>query len=88
MIGGAGDDVFIFAAGFGQDQILDFGDGADRLSLSSALLGAVAANDAAVLAAFATDTGADVVLDFGGGQTIVLIDVDAPAALSGFIDYV
>ena len=88
LIGGAGDDVFIFAAGFGQDQILDFGDGADRLSLSSALLGAVAANDAAVLAAFATDTGADVVLDFGGGQTIVLIDVDAPAALSGFIDYV
>lgn len=78
MIGGDGDDSFVFSDGDGQDRILDFGAGAgseDKLDLQAV----TAVSNLAELLGVATQAGADTVLDFGGGDSITLIGVDRTA---------
>ena len=88
LTGGRGADTFVFAPGYGQDVITDFDAAQDRLEIDSTLLGAVPANDADVLAAFATDTGSDILLDFGAGTSLKLNDVPDIDDLLGVFDFV
>ncbi|MCC1493628.1 calcium-binding protein [Cognatishimia sp. F0-27] len=66
LIGGTGNDVFVFAPGWDNDRITDFEDGADRLDVS-ALPGINAPGDLNFL-----DIGADLRIDAGGADTILL----------------
>jgi hypothetical protein len=78
LMGGAGDDLFIFADGHGADRVMDFTAGAgspDRLGLRDV----TAVSDLGELLAASTQSGADTVLDFGGGDTITLVGVDRGA---------
>ncbi len=78
--GGAGNDTFEFASGFGIDRITDFAEGAgagDVIRLVG--LGAAFDSFAEVIAA-ASQSGGDVVFNFGGGNTITV----ASATVAGF----
>ncbi len=76
MTGGAGDDSFVFADGHGRDTITDFlagsagGDVIDLRRLTAA------AGFTDVMAA-AAQVGDDTVIDFGDGNSIALLGVDA-----------
>ena len=84
LTGGAAADDFVFNPGFGADRITDFGDGADQLYFDDALwVGTLTA--AQVVSSFATDIGADVLFDFGGGNTITLVGVASLVGLDGDI---
>ena len=75
LIGGGGDDLFVFGDGDGKDQIHGFQAGAatdDRLDLSAYS----SVNDFADVAARATQTGADTLIDLDGGDRITLVGVD------------
>lgn len=87
LTGGAGADDFVFARGMGRDTITDFGDGADDLLLNDDLWsGNLTARQ--VVNRFATDTGADVVLDFGRAGVITLEGVGSLRGLAGDIEIV
>ncbi len=72
--GGAGEDVFVFADGFGVDQILDFNAAStvERIDLSavSAIL-----DWSDLTSNHASQVGADVVIDDLAGNTITLLGV-------------
>ncbi|CUH82621.1 M10 family metallopeptidase [Tropicibacter naphthalenivorans] len=94
LIGGAGDDwmrggseadVFVFDTGHDADVIDDFEIGIDTLEISTALAGGMTA---AAIASGATITGAGLVLDFGGGDTILLSGLTSTTGLSADIDIV
>lgn len=80
--GGAGADRFVFRRGDGNDRILDFDPGADRLVLSADLTGGLSASRIADRAE-ATDVG--VLLAFGA-DTILLQGVTGTAGLAGAIE--
>ncbi len=66
LIGGGGDDTFVFdGAGFGRDTITRFDNGHDVIEISTSL-----AADFDALAI--TAQGARTVIDFGGGDLIIL----------------
>lgn len=67
LTGGGGQDVFAFSATFNQDTIRDFSVANDRLDLRS-----LGIDSAAELAPYASNSGSNLVLDFGGGNTIVI----------------
>ena len=69
LTGGSDADIFVFAPGDGNDRITDFEDGSDRLDLTA--LGF--ASFAAVRAA-ATDHGGDLLIDLGGGSSLLIED--------------
>ncbi len=70
--GGAGKDKFVFKSSvIGADTITDFTNDVDTLVLDDALWGG-GLSAAQVVSNFATVVGGDVVLDFGGGNTITL----------------
>ncbi len=71
LVGKSGADQFVFDPGFGQDIIRDFENNIDTLNLSAALWGG-GLSVSAVVAAYATVVGADTILDFGGGNTIIV----------------
>ena len=76
MTGGAGDDTFVFTDDHGRDTITDFLAGAaggDVIDLRR-LTAAAAFTD--VMAA-AAQVGDDTVIDFGDGNSITLLGVDA-----------
>ncbi len=80
LAGGAGNDLFEFATGFGADRITDFAEGVgagDVIRLVG--LGAAFDSFAEVIAA-ASQSGGDVVFNFGGGNTITV----ASATVAGF----
>ncbi len=79
--GGAGADRFVHMNGQGNDRIMDFADNEDTLVLSSALHGG--GMTAADVVALATDTGTDIILDFGGGDVLRLIGAGGGGA--GFL---
>ncbi|MEM9014140.1 MAG: Ig-like domain-containing protein [Pseudomonadota bacterium] len=71
MVGGAGSDIFLFAPGDGQDVINDFQNGADVINL--ALLGSAFDSFNEILAA-SSDQSGDVVISFGGGDQLTLLN--------------
>ncbi|MCC0026270.1 MAG: M10 family metallopeptidase C-terminal domain-containing protein [Brucellaceae bacterium] len=73
LSGGAGDDLFVFAEGFGQDRITDFdaSSAGERIDLS----GVSAITDFADLQGMMSQSGTDVLIDAGGGDTITLAHV-------------
>jgi Ca2+-binding RTX toxin-like protein len=78
--GGSGNDRFEFAGGFGADRITDFVEGAGVADVIR-LVGLGAAFDSfAEVIAVATQSGGDVVFNFGGGNTITV----ASATVAGF----
>ncbi|WP_158589806.1 calcium-binding protein [Gemmobacter lutimaris] len=75
LTGGAGRDAFVFARGMGTDTVTDFAKGFDRLVLNDNLWGGLDLTKRQVVSQFATDTGDDILLDFGARGKIVLEDV-------------
>jgi len=76
---GPGEDLFVFANAFGQDQITDFAPGEDVIDLSG-----VTNPDwmsFADVQAHMTQVSADTLIDLGGGNTITLVGV-APGSLT------
>lgn len=74
LTGGSGADVFVFAAGFGRDTVLDFQDNIDRLNLSRFKLDSVA--DALELA---TQKDDDVVFKFAPKTVLIVKDATLDA---------
>ncbi|WP_136444139.1 M10 family metallopeptidase [Pacificoceanicola onchidii] len=90
MSGGTGVDEFFFATGFGSDEITDFSlaEG-DVLKLDDALWTSThgTLSDAQIIAEFADiDASGNVILDFGGGNTITLTGVTSTTGLEAGID--
>jgi Ca2+-binding RTX toxin-like protein len=76
LFGGAGGDLFVFGSGSGlKDRIGDFNlaEG-DRLQLASNLNGSGIVDGASALAA-THDVNGQALVDFGGGNTLVLVGV-------------
>lgn len=71
--GGDGADLFLFRAGAGQDTVYDFSISADSLQLAD-----VAANftDEEDVGAAATQTDEGVLIDLGGGDSLLLVGLD------------
>lgn len=67
LTGGAGQDVFAFSGTFNQDTIRDFSVANDRLDLRS-----LGIDSAAELAPYASNSGSNLVLNFGGGNVVVM----------------
>jgi Ca2+-binding RTX toxin-like protein len=83
LTGGGGNDRFEFATGFGADVITDFVEGASSsevIRLDG--LGAAFDTFAEVIAA-AAQSGADVVFNFGGGNTITVLSATVAGFASG-----
>ncbi|UEM24074.1 right-handed parallel beta-helix repeat-containing protein [Skermanella mucosa] len=77
LTGGGGNDVFVIAKGKGNDVITDFkaGSGAgDTVRLEGSSFSSFAAVKAAM-----KQSGADVVLDLGGGQTLKFLNIKLAA---------
>jgi hypothetical protein len=70
--------------GGGATRIADFQNTADTIELDRGLWGG-GLTEAQVLAQFASAVPGGVLFDFGGGNTILVQGVDAPAALAGQI---
>jgi Ca2+-binding RTX toxin-like protein len=85
LLGGLGLDTFVFGVGDGADRVLDFAAGQDKLLFSSALAQIAGLSGAAIVAAYATDLGADVLFDFGGGDTLLVRGVADPGLIAGDI---
>ena len=74
MWGQGGRDSFIYRDGFGEDRIMDFRDDFDTIRLDDNLwVGNLSVQQ--VLNQFATDTGNNILLDFGGGDTLLIRNV-------------
>lgn len=67
LFGQGGADKFVYAKGNDNDTIADFTDDVDAIKFNK--LG-----DAATIMALATQVGTDVVFDFGGGDTLTVLD--------------
>jgi Ca2+-binding RTX toxin-like protein len=74
MIGGTGSDTFIFKANQDNDTILDFEDNIDILDFTGFGFATVAEAQA-----FATQVGANVVYDFGNGDTLTINNITIAA---------
>jgi Ca2+-binding RTX toxin-like protein len=89
LTGGAGADRFVFLASGGHDQVMDFQlQQNDRLQFDDAIWGEAAITTAQLVATYATDTGADVLIDFGNGQSIRLIGLADLTGLSAAIEII
>ncbi len=86
LTGGAGADTFIFEfTGFGNDRITDFATGNDQLHISAAVLSVAAIGTTAgpattaaeVIAAHASVSGSDIVLDLGAAGLVTLAGIGA-----------
>ena len=67
LFGGIGADKFVFAVNGDNDTIADFTDDVDTIQF-------VNLGTAANIMSLATQVGADVVFDFGGGDTLTVLD--------------
>lgn len=71
LFGNAGDDTFVFARGYDSDQIGDWSNGDNKIQL----LGFGAAfNTLGEVIAAATQVGPHTVIDFGGGDTLTILN--------------
>jgi Ca2+-binding RTX toxin-like protein len=78
--GGSGNDTFELASGFGADRITDFVEGASVADVIRLVGLGAAFNTFAEVIAVASQSGADVVFNFGGGNTITVLS----ATVAGF----
>ena len=90
LSGALGNDLFIFAVGFGSDQINTFQDNKDTIQLDDALWsasGALSVNEVLSLHGLQASTNR-VVLSFDGGETLSIINAEgiSLAQLSNDID--
>lgn len=83
LSGGSGRDTFVFRSG--QDVALDFNAPLDRIALDDGLWAGNLSPDQ-VVDRFATDTGTDIVLDFGDGNSLRLEGFDDLELLADQID--
>jgi Ca2+-binding RTX toxin-like protein len=79
LTGGKGPDTFVFGAASGLDRITDFEKG-DVLQLSKAQFGSFAD-----LAGKIQKTGADTVIDLGGGNIVTLQNFVGSLSASDFL---
>ncbi|MCA0919824.1 calcium-binding protein [Pseudooceanicola nanhaiensis] len=86
LTGGAGSDRFVFIGQIEADTVTDYVLGED-LGLDDALWGG-GLSAAQVVNQFADDSGADVVFDFGSGNTITLVGLDSKVGLETDIFFV
>jgi len=68
LIGNQGADRFVFALNGDRDKIRDFEDGVDVIKF-------IGLGDAASVLSVATEIGADVVFDFGGGDILTVLNM-------------
>ncbi|MCA0922789.1 calcium-binding protein [Pseudooceanicola nanhaiensis] len=83
LSGGAGSDRFVFIGQIEADTVTDYVLG-EELGLDDALWGG-GLSAAQVVSQFADDSGADVVFDFGSGNTITLVGLDSKVGLEADI---
>jgi Ca2+-binding RTX toxin-like protein len=82
LTGGAGSDTFVFKPGYGADTVTDFtptGAGADVIDLS----GFSALGSFGAVMAHATQSGADTVINLGGGDVLTLQGVTRASLTPG-----
>lgn len=84
--GGAGKDTFVFSNGSGRDVIQGFQDDTDTIALAESLWGGCL-NKRQVLTTYGTETGPDVLLDFGKDE-LLLRDVADLLALKDDIAFI
>jgi serralysin len=85
--GGRGGDTFFFDSAGGNDKIKDFGRGNDTLMIDLAFWGS-ATSAQQLINLYADDSGADVIFDFGGGNTLTFEDVaDAQSLVNDIFSY-
>lgn len=82
LAGGSGHDAFVFAIGYDHDTIADFQVSADRLVLDATLLHGHHLGD------FASQSGSNVVLNFGGGDVLTVDGVSVHSLSSWHVDYI
>ncbi|CUH80799.1 calcium-binding protein [Tropicibacter naphthalenivorans] len=101
LVGGAGDDwlkggteadTFVFGVGDGGDTIVDLTVGEDTLMLDAQLAASImdggVIDTGLLVTTFGTVSGADMVLDFGGGDSITLLGSGLDAVSTAItIDY-
>ncbi|SPH24399.1 Bifunctional hemolysin/adenylate cyclase [Defluviimonas aquaemixtae] len=80
LTGGVGADHFVFHKTYGADLITDFAYGLDELVLDHSLWGG-GLTEAQVISIYASVIGENLVLDFGGGDTITLQGIASPGLL-------
>jgi Ca2+-binding RTX toxin-like protein len=73
LSGGAGNDRFEFAARFGIDRITDFEGGAGAGDILRFIGLGVAFDSFAEIMAVTAQSGANAIINFGGGKTITLL---------------
>ena len=84
--GGAGKDSFVFSSGSGRDVIQGFQDDTDTIALAESLWGG-GLNKRQVLTTYGTETGPDILLDFGKDE-LLLRDVADLLALRDDIAFI
>ncbi len=70
MTGGLGRDQFVYYRGDDRDRILDFADNVDHIDLTDFNFAGVSAAKS-----FATQSGANVVFNFGSGDTLTINNI-------------
>lgn len=78
--GSSGADIFVFTTGLGADTIIDFTDDVDAIRLDQDIWGG-GLTAAEVVGTFGSIVGADALLDFGGGDSILVRNVSSLALL-------
>lgn len=86
--GGIGSDNFVFAVGFGDDTILDLDTDFDRIAIETGVFATPPASGAELVTDYAKLVGADVVIDFGFGDSITLSGIDTLSGLADIFDFV
>ncbi|WP_425410227.1 Ig-like domain-containing protein [Hyphococcus sp.] len=76
VTGGEGDDLFEFRKGHGNDIYDDFTAGAGSEDVIQLLVFGTAFDTFAEVMAASNQNGADVIIDFGGGDTITLVNTN------------
>ena len=83
LTGGVGVDTFIFGKNFGHDEMTDFHQGEDHINLHD--IGGL--SSFADVIAHASQVGADVVLNFGGGEVLTIDQTDLKSLKDGDFIY-
>lgn len=85
--GGSGADTFVFAQGDGSDVILDFETGIDTLQIAQEI--ANGSEDATIfLSQHAVQTSEGFLLDFGGGNDLLIEGVFDLTSLANSVDFI